>query len=251
MNTKIFQLFIKNLKNSFNLPKYSDIEIVSTTVFDHLPWTPIKRKKFEKIIEDELQFDSIDFSGTLEDIVFKLDKRYTGRFFSNTWKPSTESHKFSGWEIVNAINEKNPKKILDYGCGYNQFKDKISGLIGIDPYNDAADYMVDIFEFVDDEESFDAILVLGSLNFNSQDELEIRMKKIVTFLKPGGYMYFRANPGIQWPKGPYVDIFPWSFDFVVKLAKDNNLSVELFKKDTGTNGERYYFVYKKLFDNCD
>lgn len=48
-------------------------------------------------------------------------------------------------------------------------------------------------------------------------------------------MYFRANPGIQWPNGKYVDIFPWTFEFVVKLAKDNNLLVELFKKDGGAN----------------
>ena len=245
MNTKIFQLFLKNLEESFNLPKYKDLSFDQNTVVNDLPWTPVKRVKFEDSIRQELNFESIDFSGTLSEIVSMLDKRYTGRFFGSIWKPKTESHKFTGWEIVNAVNEKNPVRVLDYGCGYNQFKDKIKGLIGIDPYNESADYIVDIFEYVDDLESFDAILVLGSLNFNSQDELEVRMKKLVSFLKPGGYMYFRANPGIQWPNGPYVDIFPWTFEFVVKLAKDNNLSVESFKKDSGANGERYYFVYLK------
>lgn len=250
MNTKIFNLLLKNLENSFNLPKYKDLCFDQTIVIEELPWTPVKRKKFEDSIMEELEFHRLDLSGSLLQITERLDKLYTGRFFSSVWRPSTDSHKFTGWDIVKYVNEKNPSRVLDYGCGYNQFKDKIQGLIGIDPYNDHADYMVDIFEFVDEPESFDAILVLGSLNFNSQDELEIRMKKLVNFLKPGGYMYFRANPGIQWPDGKYVDIFPWSFEFVVKMAKDNDLAVESFKKDTGKNGERYFFVYKKFCTDC-
>lgn len=245
MNTKIFNLLLKNLKNSFNLPKYENLSFNQTTIIEKLPWTPVKRKKFEKSIMQELEFEVLDLTGSLFEITERLDKLYTGRFFSTQWKPSTDSHKFTGWDLVEVVNEKNPSKVLDYGCGYNQFKNKIRGLIGIDPYNESADYMVDIFEFIDEPESFDAILVLGSLNFNSQNDLELRMKKLVTFLKPGGYMYFRANPGIQWPDGKYVDIFPWSFEFVVKMARDNNLSVESFKKDTGKNGERYYFVYLK------
>lgn len=247
MNTKIFSLITKNLLQSFSLAKYDAVRnsIGPNTLINQLPWTPAQRQKFENIIKEELEFIELDFSGTLTEVVARLDVLYTGRFFGRIWKPKTESHKFTGWDIVNVVNEKNPKRVLDYGCGYNQFKDKIPGLIGIDPYNDSADFMVDIFEFRDDLESFDAIIVLGSLNFNSQDELESRMKKLVSFLKPGGYMYFRANPGIQWPNGKYVDIFPWTFEFVVNLAKDNNLSVELFKKDAGANGERYYFVYLK------
>ena len=55
----------------------------------------------------------------------------------------------------NEINKLNPRKVLDVGCGYNQFKGRINNLIGIDPYNNCADYQVDIFEFVDEPNSYD------------------------------------------------------------------------------------------------
>lgn len=248
MNTRIFLLIVENLKKSLNLPKYTNIcnSIDQHTCIDDLPLTPARKSKFVASVTEELDITtSIDLSGTILDLTTRLDVFYTGRFFGQIWKPTTESHKFTGWDLVNQVNFNNPTRVLDYGCGYNQFKDKIKGLIGIDPYNESADYMVDIFSYSDNAESFDAILALGSLNFNSQDELENRMERLVYYLKPGGFMYFRANPGITWPAGKYVDIFPWSFEFVVKLAKDYCLSLESFKIDSGKNGERFYFVYRK------
>ena len=35
----------------------------------------------------------------------------------------------------------NPDNVVDIGCGFNEFKGKITNLIGIDPYNDKADIM--------------------------------------------------------------------------------------------------------------
>ncbi len=102
--------------------------------------------------------------------------------------------------------------------------------------------MVDILEFNAEPESYDNIIVFGSLNFNSRDEIEERFAKLVSVLMPGGKMYFRANPGILWPKGPYVDIFPWTFEVANNLAKTYNLTLETFKKD---NNDRLYFVYLK------
>ena len=55
-------------------------------------------------------------------------------------------------------------------------------------------------------------------------------------------MYFRVNPGILWPKGPYVDIFPWSFEFAYKIAKEYNLKLEQYKKDK----KRFYFELLKM-----
>ena len=248
MNSKVFNLLLKNLKKQLNLPKYDSIRdsINSCTSLDDIMLTPAKRHKFESSIKEELEFDDIDFTGSLEEITNRLDSRYTGRFFSQIWKPNTDSHKFTGWNIVDQVNQLSPRRVLDYGCGYNQFKEHIPGLIGIDPYNESADYMVDIFEFVDDVESFDVILILGSLNFNSYEDIESRFAKIVSFLKPGGKVFFRANPGIQWPNGPYVDIFAWSFKFASELGKKYNMHIETYKKDPGANGERLYFVYEKL-----
>jgi hypothetical protein len=60
-------------------------------------------------------------------------------------------------------------------------------------------------------------------------------------------MYFRANPGIQWKTGPWVDIFAWSFDIVTKLAKKYHLELLTFKQEN-TNPGRLYFVYQKIIN---
>jgi SAM-dependent methyltransferase len=244
MNTRIFKLFQKNLEIAFNLPKYDKVreKLSHNTRLDFLPWTPAKKRKFEESIQSELDFDFIDFSGTIEEVVDKLDRRYMHRFFGEIWQPDTDKYQYSGWQIVDTINKNNPKKVLDYGCGYNPFKSRIQNLLGIDAYNNAADYMVDILEFDVEPASFDHIIVFGSLNFNSEDEIKLRFRKLNELLMPGGRMYFRANPGYLWPKGPYVDIFPWDFSFAYDLAKKHGLELEKFKKD---NGDRLYFEYYK------
>ena len=244
MNSRIFKLIKDNLELAFDLPKYSSINtnFNKDTVVDQLPWTPARHRKFEQHILDALQFDIVDLKGTIEEIVDKLDKRYLNRFFGEIWKPNTEVYQYSGWGLIEEIEKENPKAVLDFGCGYNPFKGRIKNLIGIDPYNNCADYMVDILDFKVEPESFDHIIVFGSLNFNSRADIETRFKRLVSLLMPGGKMYFRANPGILWPNGPYVDIFPWSFEIAHEFAKSYNIKLETFKKD---NNDRLYFVYKK------
>lgn len=244
MNSRIFKLIKDNLELAFDLPKYSSINtnFNKDTVVDQLPWTPARHRKFEQHILDALQFDIVDLKGTIEEIVDKLDKRYLNRFFGEIWKPNTEVYQYSGWSLIEEIEKENPKAVLDFGCGYNPFKGRIKNLIGIDPYNNCADYMVDILDFKVEPESFDHIIVFGSLNFNSRADIETRFKRLVSLLMPGGKMYFRANPGILWPNGPYVDIFPWSFEIAHEFAKSYNIKLETFKKD---NNDRLYFVYKK------
>jgi SAM-dependent methyltransferase len=244
MNTRIFNLIIKNLEIAFSLPKYDNVRttLSKDTRVDFLPWTPARHSKFEEVIKKELDFDSIELVGTVEEIVRVLDERYLGRFFGEIWKPRTESFSYSGWGLVEEINKHNPTAVLDFGCGYNQFKGRINNLIGIDPYNNCADYMVDILDFKVPNESYDAIMALGSLNFNSEDEILLRFKRIVELLKTGGRIYIRANPGLLHKNGPYVDIFPWTFEVAYELAQKYNLDLETFKKD---NNDRLYFVYLK------
>ncbi len=244
MNTRIFGMILKNLETAFNLPKYQSVRstLGPNTRIDFLPWTPARFKKFEQKIMDELQFDSVALQGTIEEVVNNLDKKYLNRFFGEIWKPTTEIYQYSGWGLVEEINKQDPKAVLDFGCGYNPFKGRIKNLVGIDPYNNCADYMVDILDFKVEPESFDHIIVFGSLNFNSRDEIDERFTRLVSVLMPGGKMYFRANPGILWEKGPYVDIFPWSFEIAYELAQTHGLELETFKKDTNN---RLYFVYKK------
>lgn len=244
MNLKIFELLTKNLKNSFKLPKYTKIidNLNEHTRIELLPWTPARYLKFKNSIESELQFDNLNLNGSILKVTDHLDKLYLGRFFGEIWKPSTDVYQYSGWKIIEEINKKSPKAVLDVGCGYHPFKGRICNIVGVDPYNNCADYMVDILEFKVEPESFDHIIVFGSLNFNSKQDIEVRFKKISDLLIPGGKLYIRANPGIVWVNGPYVDIFPWSFEVAYEFSKTYNLVLETFKKD---NNNRYYFVYTK------
>jgi hypothetical protein len=242
MNTKIFNLICKNLQDSFSLPKYASITIDADTQVQNLPWTPARYRKFKDAVEAELSLPC-DYIGTVRSIVDDLSERYILRFFSEIWKPRTGDYEHTGWDLVEEVNRLNPEKVLDVGCGYHPFKGRINNLIGIDPYNNCADYEVDILEYKVKLESHDVILALGSINFNSRDEIEARFGHCVNLLKPGGKFFLRANPGITHKTGPYVEIFPWTFEVVNEFAELYNLRLETFKKDAN---DRLYFVYQKL-----
>ena len=241
MNTKIFALLQKNLQTAFNLPKYAKISeaIDENTVVQNLPWTPARYRKFKDAVEAELSLPC-DYVGPLKDITADLSERYINRFFGEIWKPRTGDYDYTGWELAEEVNKLNPRSVLDVGCGYHPFKGRINNIVGIDPYNNCADYMVDILDYVG---KHDVVIALGSINFNSRDEIEARFKKCVDLLDQGGRFYLRANPGIPHKTGPYVDIFPWSFEVVKEFADTYNLKLLTFKKDAN---DRLYFVYEKL-----
>ena len=241
MNTKIFNLICKNLQDSFNLPKYADIRIDADTQVQDLPWTPARYRKFKDAVEAELSLPC-DYVGTVRGIVDDLSERYILRFFSEIWKPRTGDYEHTGWELADEINALEPERVLDVGCGYHPFKGRIKNLVGIDPYNNCADYEVDILEYRV-KHQYDVIMALGSINFNSQDEIEARFGHCVNLLKQGGKFFLRANPGITHKTGPYVEIFPWTFEVVNDFAEKYNLQLETFKKDAN---DRLYFVYQKL-----
>jgi hypothetical protein len=244
MNTKIFALITKNLQSAFNLAKYEKIsaDISENTIVDQLPWTPARYRKFCDSMEAELHLKS-DYMGTVADIVDDLDCRYSRRFFGEIWMPRTDEYVYTGWKLAEEITEQNPIKVLDVGCGYHPFKGRIPNIIGIDPYNSQADYQVDILEYRVKPESHDHIIALGSINFNSRADIEARFGHCVDLLIPGGKFYLRANPGNTHKTGPYVDIFPWSFEIVHEFAEQFDLRLLTFKCDSL---DRLYFVYEKL-----
>jgi SAM-dependent methyltransferase len=242
MNTIIFGLLKKNLEEAFKLPKYSSLVFDDNTIVDQLPWTPARYRKFKDAIEAELSLDS-DYVGNLADITTDFSDRYILRFFGEIWKPRTDEYSHTGWQLVDEVNSLDPKSVLDVGCGYHPFKGRIQNLIGIDPYNNLADYQIDILDYDVKPESHDVILALGSINFNSQDEIESRFEHCVKLLTKGGRFYLRANPGIPHKTGPYVEIFHWSFKVVNDFADKFGLKLLEFKKDTNS---RLYFVYEKL-----
>lgn len=245
MNSKILGLITKNLNEAFALEKYNGVQdsITADTVVEDLPWTPARYRKFKDAVEAELGLPC-EYRGTLRQIVDDLNERYTKRFFSEIWKPRTDQYDYSGWALVEEINSQDPKNVLDVGCGYHPFKGRIPNLIGIDAHNNCADYMVDILHYRVRPGTHDHIMALGSINFNSKEEIEARFSHCVDLLAPGGKFYLRANPGIALKAGSYIDIFPWTFEIVSEFAEKYNLKLLEFKKES-TEPSRLYFVYQK------
>ena len=63
------------------------------------------------------------------------------KYFKDSWKPDYSKFKYSGWALLDKI--KDTDMILDIGCGYNLFKEKLGDRVwGIDPANDNADQKI-------------------------------------------------------------------------------------------------------------
>ena len=244
MNHKIFSYLVKNLQDAFNLPKYDDVRsaINKDTDIVALPWTPVRWEKFVDAINQNFDLD-INFIGTLVDVTNDINEKYCARFWGGIWQPRTEIYQYTGWNIVERINKANPVAVLDVGCGFNPFKARIPNLVGIDAYNNSADYMVDILDYTVADNTYDHVIVFGSINFGDYSDVALRMKKVIDLTMPSGTIYVRANPGHVHKNGPWIDIYSWDFDTAYKIANAYNCELSSFKKD---NGDRLYFELKKL-----
>lgn len=243
MNVRIFRFFIEKLNKSFDLPKYQYLVIEGDSVFQDLPWTPARLNKFMEVIDAEFNM-KVKYEGTISKIVDQISDKYFENFFKNggTWYPRTDEFEYTGWKIVDRINSKNPRAVLDVGCGYNLFKGKINNLVGIDIANKAADYMVDILDFDVPNESYDHVIVFGSINFGQFEDIEVRMKKVIDLTEKGGTIYIRANTGVSHPNGYYIDIYPWSFKDAFNISEKYGCELITLKKDSL---DRIYIEMKK------
>jgi SAM-dependent methyltransferase len=244
MNRKIFNHLLEKLRDTFNLPRWNEIrgQIDANTKVLELPWTPKRLEKFRGHITATFDIEA-DLRGTLAEITTDIDEQYSARFWGGgVWQPRTDVYQYSGWNVVDEINKRQPRAVLDVGCGYNQFKPRIPNLIGIDKYNNCADYMVDILEYNVEPETYDAVIVFGSINFGEYVDVSTRFQKVFELTAPGGRIYVRANPGHVHPNGQWVDIFPWDFESAHRVAKENLAHLITFKKD---NGQRLYFCFEK------
>jgi hypothetical protein len=163
-------------------------------------------------------------------------------YFSNEWKPDPNKYIYSGWKLLDKIKEH--ETILDIGCGYNLFKPYFENrLYGIDPANDNADEVVSIENFKSNKK-WDVLLCLGSINFGSFDTIDNQIKKLVTFVKDNGRIYWRQNPGVRdhpWKGVSEIEFFPWTFDLNYYFADKHDCKVLECKWDIN----RIYSVWSK------
>ena len=180
---------------------------------------------------------------TIEEYVEAIDDACLHKYFSKYWQNDMKKWKYSGVQLIDEVNSLKPRAVLDVGCGYNEFKGKIDNLIGIDPYNDLADFQVGTLEYKTDQK-FDVILCLGSVNFGSRSKIIDEVAKCVKLLSDGGTMFFRVNPGVKHdkPEADWIEFFGWNVPFIIELSEMFNLKVLDIRDDTN---QRKYFVYRK------
>lgn len=124
------------------------------------------------------------------------------RFDPNTWTNRVFSaYQYGGANLVEEVNALNPSFVVDIGCGHNYFKGKIQNLFGFDqspfPNVDKVSFIEDI-DFA--PESVDVALCLGSIQFGGLEVMIGQLKKIVSWVKPGGFIIMRSDvPSGQWP----------------------------------------------------
>ena len=180
---------------------------------------------------------------TIGELVDRIDDKVLDQYFRNHWQGEMSKYKYSGLKLIDEVNKLKPRRVLDIGCGYNEFKGKIDNLIGIDPYNSAADLEVKTLDYRPTEK-FDAILALGSINFGSTDKVFAELEHAVSLCNPGAVMFFRANPGLAHAKqeSNWISFYPWDSNFVVNCA--SQLNVDILDIRTDSHKNRMYFVWR-------
>lgn len=149
------------------------------------------------------------------------------------WNTDLNCYHISGFAILPDILKLKPEKILDLGCGYNEFKKYIPHIVGIDFANHHADVLDDFLNYECDDNSIDVMLALGSINFGNRDLVEKQVAWMTKKLKPGGKMFIRVNPaeapddsiGQQFYIWSVQDIYEFSIKYNLEI-EDNNIKLE-------------------------
>ncbi len=171
-------------------------------------------------------------------------------YFGGIWKDDYVGQlKYSGDAVVDYIKQLSPSSVLDVGCGYNRLRDRIPGLVGIDPYNTEAHLHMSLEEYYQYEfPPADTVLCLGSINFGDEKDIDRQIDMLdKLFLKD---IIFRVNPGIthDWANDDIEGItwYDWTTDKINKIADEYHYNLVSLKEEHTSQGHlRYFFHYAK------
>lgn len=170
-----------------------------------------------------------------------FDQNYLDHYFENVWEPQTNEYQYTGWALVDKVQEN--EWVLDVGCGYNPYRGRIKNLVGIDPAIREADILTTIEDYTPDR-LFDVAFVLGSIGFGlDRSVIEKQIEKIVSCLKQQSRIYWRLNPGRNdHPSTKFnsVTVYPWTLEDNAKFAQQFGYRVADSKIDPNTRGNRFY-----------
>jgi hypothetical protein len=188
-----------------------------------------------------------------ESTATSANDEYLAEYFTN----STDSSKKGYWRpsymdgnletiaeydtIVNKISDQ--EFVIDVGCGYNPFKGRIKNLVSIDKYNANADHIIDMLDFSAPKESFDVAIALGSTNLHSFKLIQMQIAKIVNWVKPGGRIFMRVNPGLDDVTSPQAGLCKWTVPDIDFLTRKFDL--QIVDPVILTTNKRYIFTWRK------
>jgi len=154
-------------------------------------------------------------------------ERLAAKFNPERWDGyvAFQHYKHSGINLIEEINSLDPDLVIDVGCGHNRFKGHIKNLIGFDqqPFP-MADLHSTIQEINFRPECADVLLILGSIQFGSKENVYKDFEKAVSWLKPGGHIVMRTLYEFKEEELPYSDVhYVWTDDDIKYLQEKHNL----------------------------
>lgn len=166
-------------------------------------------------------------------------------FFAKHWKPRTGKYFWTGWDIVRRVEG---KRVIDIGCGNNQFKGYIPDLVGLDPYTEESDIKIPIEHFTS-QKKWEVALCFGSINFDGRKLVESQIQRVSDILTDDGEIYWRQNPGrydhrtmVERGWEYEFEMFEWSHQMNFELAKKFGFEVLQVEPD----GDRLYAHWRKI-----
>ena len=164
-------------------------------------------------------------------------KAIVKEYFSKHWVSRLTTYKYSNHSIANKIADH--ERVIDVGCGNNEFIGKITNLTGIDIVNKNAHIITDI-ESYEPNELFNVSLCLGSIQYGTHADMVRQITKVVSLLTPNCRIYWRTNTGVRDHDNEMVNIvpyYPWT------IAAHNELAAQFGFKIDFIDEDRYGRLY--------
>lgn len=209
-------------------------------------------KVHELIFSKENAAEKAAFSINASDAIIEL-------YFTKYWRNGSVDASFSSPKaIMDKVNALGVKTVLDVGCGFNEYKplaDPSIEFVAIDPFNDKADIKQSLEQYyiANPMKQFDVVLVLGSVNFGSENHIEYQLGLVDKLTRSGGFQFWRLNPGLnhkhrveEFPLVSYIDFYPWTKERVDKYISDYGYNIVEFEYEANKVGDkRIYFMSHK------
>ncbi len=157
-----------------------------------------------------------------------LNTNLADKFNPSSWAgwKAWKHYKHTGFNLIDEVNALDPDLVIDVGCGHNRFKGHIKNIIGFDqepfPFVDIVSNIEDInFRL----ESADVVLALGSIQFGTRELVQKHFAKVVSWVKPGGYIVMRTMRDSVSSYHHQESHYIWTDDDIINIGNDHSLEI--------------------------